>query len=84
MTNAVKEIIKDIETNKDTWKICGYGIQNDEETIKITGYGNTALLSCISLEINDEDINITYLDRFWFERTIKHWYDIVSLETLKK
>jgi hypothetical protein len=81
MSNYVRELLKDISSNPETFKdYFGNGIEKDN--IRITGFGNTRLLSCITVRINNKDIPTSYIDKWRLETAIKKWYRTVSLKTL--
>lgn len=81
MSVFVDEIIKDLKENPTTFKdYYGEGVQKDN--VKISGYGNTRLLSITNININGKDIPTTYTDNWNLEAAIKNWYKTVSLNVL--
>jgi len=84
MSKIADELLTDIKSNPDSWRnYKGYGIQKD--SIIICGYGNSALLSIIDIEINGNDIPaLEYMDKYRLEKAITNWYRIVGLKTLSK
>lgn len=81
MSKFIDEIIADIKTNPDLWQDNeGWGVKKDN--IEIWGYGNTCVLSIVSVRINGKDMPTDYVGRFKLERTISNWYKTVSLKTI--
>jgi len=81
MSKFVDEIIHDIRTNPDTWQDqCGYGIKKDN--VIVTDYGNTAILSIISVYVNNKEMTRTWRDGYKLEKAVSWWYRNVSLKTL--
>lgn len=81
MSKYIDEIIKDIKTNPDSWRDQqGNGIKKGDVTI--TGYGNTAILSCISVYVNYKEMPAKWYDNYRLERAVGWWYRNVSLATI--
>ena len=73
MSKYVDEVIKSMAHQPKTW--CSKGrssIANPEALI--TGYGNTRVLSIISLHIKNKDMPITYIDAWRLECAVKKWF----------
>ena len=81
MSKYVDEIIKDIKENPETFKdYKGFGLEKGR--VKLYGFGNTALLSVIDVEINDKVIPTSYIDLWRLEVIIKRWYRTMSLSVI--
>ena len=81
MSKYVDELLKDIASNPETFKdYFGNGIE--KSNIRISGFGNTRLLSVISVRINNKTIPTSYIDNWRLETAIKKWYRTVSLKVL--
>lgn len=81
MSKFVDEIIKDLKENPHTFKdYHGIGVQKGN--IIVYNYGNTPLLSVISVSINKKDIPTSYMDNWRLEVAVKNWYRTVSLSVL--
>lgn len=81
MTKFVKEIINDMNENPLNWKETGgTGVYKDNITVKHVFNG--PLLSCCSLEINQKDIPITWLDSFHLEKCVLKWRKNIPLKHL--
>lgn len=83
MSKYVNEIIKDLKENPESfYDYKGRGLTKGN--LKITGYGNTSLLSVIWLYINGKDMPITYIDKWKLESAIRNWYRSSSFSILSK
>lgn len=83
MSKFVDEILNDIKTNPLSFTdYKGFGIIKDN--IIVSGYGNTAICSCIDVRVNLKYIPITYVDRWKLEIAIRNWYKNASIELLSK
>ena len=81
MSKFVNEIIKDLKENPQTFKdYHGYGVQKDN--VIVYNYGNTRVLSVISVSVNGKDIPTSYIDNWRLEVAIKNWYKTVPLSVL--
>ena len=85
MSKFVDEIIEDIRLNPDSYKDISRGIEKGK--IRVSKFGNSAVLSLIDVHVIDgmieRDIPLSYKDRYRLEKTLKHWYRTVSLNTIK-
>ena len=83
MSKFIEEIIKDLKDNPETWRdVKGGCIEKDE--ILISCFGNTRVLSVISVFINGQDIPTSYIDRWRLEVAVNNWYKTIPLDVLKK
>jgi hypothetical protein len=81
MSNYVKEILKDLKNNPETFQdYNGQGVQ--KKRLVLAGFGNTAILSIVSIFINGKSIPTSYLDRFKIEIAIRNWYRTVPLNVI--
>ena len=81
MSKYVDELLQDIASNPETFKdYFGNGIEKGD--IRISGFGNTRLLSVINVRINNKTIPTSYIDKWRLETAIKKWYRTVSLKVL--
>lgn len=83
MSLFVDKIIKDIKENPLSWTDWG-GIGCANGNILVCNYGNTRVLSVISVLINSKEMPLTYLDRWKLEVTVGEWYKSVPLKQLQK
>ena len=81
MSKFVDQIIKGISDNPLTFRdYNGEGVIRNQ--IKISRYGNTAILSIIKVEINGKTMPTTYIDKFRLEGAIRKWYKNIPLSVL--
>ena len=81
MSKYVDEILEDLKNKPETFKdYNGFGVQRDN--LIISGYGNTRVLSCIRVHINDKWIPSSYIDGWRLEVAIKNWYKNSPLKRL--
>lgn len=80
MSKFVDEILKDIKENKNSWVKCSYGTGIKKDTIVVDNYGNSALLSIVHVLINNQDMPLTYMDRYRLEKAVGWWYRNIDLE----
>jgi len=83
MSKIAEELLKDIESNPDSWaNHDGHGIKKGN--VIISQYGNSALLSIIDVEINRKEVRaLTYMDKYKLEKAITKWYRTVGLRTFQ-
>jgi hypothetical protein len=82
MSKFIDTLINYTREEKEEWTAIHSGIERDN--VRITLYGNTAILSVIDVRINEILIPTTYIDRFRLEKTIGWWYENVSFDNLNK
>jgi hypothetical protein len=81
MSKYVDEILKDLKENPETFRdYKGCGVQKNE--IVVAFYGNTRVLSIISVYIKGNDIPLSYMDKWRLEVSIKKWYATIGLNIL--
>jgi hypothetical protein len=80
MSKFVDELLKQIYNEKDTWKKYANGTGIEKSNIKIYNFGNTKILSVVSIDIEGQDMPLTYMDRYKLEKAIGWWYKNISLE----
>lgn len=81
MSTFVNQIIKELNTYPQSFKdYKGRGVQKNNLIVR--GFGNTALLSIISVELSGVDIPTTYIDKFRLECAIAKWYRTMPLNIL--
>ncbi|BFM16241.1 hypothetical protein R50073_24240 [Maricurvus nonylphenolicus] len=56
------------------------GIEKDG--VKVFDYGNTKLLSVISVEVKGSDVKTTYRDRWSLEKAVLWWYKNCDVKAL--
>lgn len=81
MSKYVNEILKDLKDNPETFK-CNYGQGVKKDNVKISGYGNTRMLSVIDVHINGKSIPTSYIDLWRLEVAVQRWYRAISLKGL--
>lgn len=83
MSKFVDDIITDLKENPESFvDNGGYGVTKGK--IKTAFYGNSALLSLISVYINGKEMPLVYKDKYKLELAIKRWYRNISLSHLTK
>jgi hypothetical protein len=82
MSQFVNEILNSIYSDRNIWKKYANGTGIEKENIKIFNFGNTKLLSVVHVEIEHQDIPLTYTDKWKLEKAVGWWYKNVELETL--
>ena len=84
MSIFVKEILNNIYNEKNSWEKdpSQGGIRNNR--IKIYNFGNSKLLSIIHVKVDNQDIPLTYMDKYRLEKAVGWWYQNVELNQLLK
>lgn len=87
MTPKVKEILKRIKNEPDSWTPIhnGHrynGIQLGNMIVDNTG--NTKMLSVVHVTINDVRIDLEYWECYRLESAVLNWYKKASLSQLTK
>ena len=77
MSKYVDEIIEDLKNNPESFSDIGFGLK--KEGIRLTDFGNGAILSIVNVEIDGREIPTTNIDCYRLEKAIKNWYKTISL-----
>lgn len=81
MSKYIDEIINDLKKNPETYRDnAGQGVRKGD--VEVIGYGNSAVLSTISVMLNGHRVPSSYRDNFRLEVAIKRWYRTSPLTAL--
>ncbi len=82
MSKFVDQIIEELKTQPQSFKdYKGRGVQKNNLVVR--GFGNSAHLSIIHVELSGVDMPLTYFDKFRLERAISNWYETIPLDVLE-
>lgn len=84
MSIFVNELLNLIYNEKNNWKKCSNGTGIEKDNIIIKNFGNSKLLSIIDVKIDNQDIPLTYMDKYRLEKAVGWWYQNVELNQLLK
>lgn len=82
MSKFVNELLNSIYNKKNNWKKCSNGTGIEMDNIIIEQFGNSRLLSIICVEIDNQNIPLTYMDKYRLEKAVGWWYQNVDLNQL--
>jgi len=89
VSKFVDDIVEDIRINPDTWNAnssrhCSRNDGLKKDGLEITDYGNTKLLSVVSLYIDGVRTETRFIDNWRLESAVLWWYKNASLEDITR